>query len=216
MDGWVWAVIIAAAIVLIAAVWAAAHRRQRQRTLSRFGPEYDRALEEHGDRRAAERDLLDRARRRDEIQLRPLTSEARHRYRTEWQAIQGRFVDAPEESISAADRLLDRVMRERGYPVDDPTAFEDKAALLSVDHPQLVQDYRAARDVQQRNAQRLASTDDLRQAVLRYRSLFEALLDDVGPDGRRDHIDLDGDRRVPAEPERTTSTDRSTTRGVVR
>jgi hypothetical protein len=215
MDGWVWAVIIAAAVILvIAAAWAAARRRQRQQTLSRFGPEYDRALQEHGDRRAAERDLLDRARRRDEFQLRPLTAEARRRYREEWHGIQARFVDAPEESIGAADRLLDRVMRERGYPVDDLGAFDEKAAVVSVDHPDIVEEYRAARAVQQRNAQRLASTDELRRAVLRYRSLFEALLDD-----RPDQIDLDGDRRreTPAPtPSDRDLAQRPTTRGMSR
>jgi hypothetical protein len=186
MDGWVWAVITAAAVIVIVAVaWAAARQRQRRQTLSRFGPEYDRAVADHGDdRRAAERDLLDRARRRDEFQLRDLSPEARNRYRQQWQAIQARFVDAPEESIGSADRLLDQVMRERGYPLDVNGDFDDKAGLVSVDHPDVVQDYRAARAVQQRNAQRLASTDELRQAVLRYRALFEALLG-------ADHIDLD-------------------------
>jgi hypothetical protein len=192
MDGWVWAVIIAAVVILIvAALWAASRNRRRQRVLSGFGPEYDRALEDHGDRRAAERALLDRARRHDELELKPLPVEARVRYREEWQAIQARFVDAPEETIGAADRLLDRVMRDRGYPVDEPVTAgpgdgaqgaPDKIDLVSVDHPDLMDDYRAARAVQHRNAQRLASTDELRQAILRYRSLFDALLRDGSGD----------------------------------
>jgi hypothetical protein len=197
MDGWVWAVIIAAAVILIvAAAWAVARQRRRHQVLSRFGPEYDRAVEDHGDRRSAERDLLDRARRRDEFELRPLTAGARVRYRQEWQEIQARFVDAPEESIGAADRLLDQVMRERGYPLDANGDFGDKAALVSVDHPDVVQDYRAARAVQQRNAQRIASTDDLRQAILRYRSLFEALLEDGPADRRAERIDVDAERPI--------------------
>jgi hypothetical protein len=208
MDGWVWAVIIAAAVIVIVAVaWAVARQRQRRQTLSRFGPEYDRAVVDHGaDRRAAERDLLDRARRRDEFELRDLTPEARVRYRQEWQAIQARFVDAPEESIGSADRLLDQVMRERGYPLDVNGDFDEKAGLVSVDHPDVVQDYRAARAVQQRNAQRLASTDELRQAILRYRALFEALLG-------ADQIDLD---RNGSPAPRVADRDRSTTEEVTR
>jgi hypothetical protein len=193
MDGWVWAVIIAAAVILIvAALWAMSQNRRRTRVLSGFGPEYDRAVEHHGDRRTAERDLMDRARRHDRLELKPLPVEARVRYRQEWQGIQARFVDAPEETIGAADRLLDRVMRDRGYPVDDPAVTDagaapgdrvpDKIDLVSVDHPDLMADYREARAVQHRNAQRLASTDELRQAILRYRSLFDALLRDGSDD----------------------------------
>ena len=100
--------------------------------------------------------------------------EARVRYADEWQAIQARFVDQPQGAITEADRLLDRVMRERGYPVDD---FGTKADLLSVDHPVVLQNYRSARAVQERNAAGEATTEDPRDAMLRYRSLFDELLE---------------------------------------
>ncbi|MCU1379167.1 MAG: putative secreted protein [Acidimicrobiales bacterium] len=175
MEAWQWVLLAVVVIVIIAlGWWSWERRRQRARTLQRFGPEYDRAVEQHGDRREAEADLISRARQRDEIDLRPVTAEARGRYREEWQVIQSRFVDQPEAAITDADRLLDQVMRERGYPIDE---WESKADLVSVDHPDVVENYRAARAVQESNATRMASTDDLRRALLHYRSLFDELLE---------------------------------------
>lgn len=176
MEAWVWVVIALVLVVVTAVAWVVTRERQRVRVREQFGPEYDRAVAQHGDRRAAEKDLVERTRRRDELDIKPLTDGARARYSDEWQAIQGRFVDEPETAITEADSLLDRVMRDRGYPVDDFEDFETKAQLLSVDHPTVLGNYRAARAVQQRNATRLAGTEELREALLRYRSLFDELL----------------------------------------
>lgn len=173
METWQIVVLVIVIVVLLAALVGFVVSRKQSAMRRKFGPEYDRAVARLGDRKAAEQELRDRARRREQLQLRPLDAATRERYRTEWLAIQRDFVDRPEASISTADALLDRVMRERGYPVDD---FEEKAALVSVDHPQVVQDYRAARAVRDRNTNHLASTDELRQALLRYRSLFDELL----------------------------------------
>jgi hypothetical protein len=174
MDAWAWVLILAAVVVIAVGAWLLIEQRQRTQVREHFGPEYERAVAEHGDRRAAEKDLVERTRRRDELDVRPLSEGARVRYSERWRTVQARFVDQPESAIGEADALLDEVMRERGYPVDD---FETKAELLSVDHPVVVSNYRAARAVQERNATRLAGTEELREALLRYRSLFEELLE---------------------------------------
>lgn len=175
MEAWQWGLVALAAVIVIGlVVWSTVRARQRKRVVEHFGPEYERAVAERGDRRAAEHDLLDRTRRRDQLELRPLTPEARIRHYGEWRVIQARFVDNPGKSITDADQLLNRVMGERGYPVSD---FNEKADLVSVDHPDLVDQYRQARRVQERNSSRMASTDELREALLRYRSMFRALLD---------------------------------------
>jgi hypothetical protein len=167
-------VAVAVAVLVVVVAWLLIRQRRRAEVQERFGPEYDRAVAEHGDRRAAEKDLVDRRRRRDQLDIRPLPAGALARYSDEWRAIQARFVDQPESAITDADSLLDQLMRDRGYPVDD---FGTKAELLSVDHPTVLDNYRAARAVQERNATRLASTEELRGALLRYRSLFEELLE---------------------------------------
>lgn len=183
MEAWQIAVIIAVAVLVVAALAWFLIARKRGAMRRRFGPEYDRTVAQLGDRKAAEQELRDRTQRREQLQLRTLDGESRERYRTEWLAIQREFVDRPEASIGDADVLLDRVLRERGYPVDD---FEEKAALVSVDHPRLVEDYRAARAVRDRNTNHLANTDELRQALLRYRSLFEELLGGSAANGADD------------------------------
>ena len=177
MDWWVW-VIIAAVVVVVAVAVAVAISRQRRRAAiaSGFGPELDRTVKSHGgDRRAAVDELVERSRKRDSLDVHPLSAGARERYRDEWRALQARFVDEPARSLTEADVLLDRVMEERGYPVTD---FDEKAAVVSVDHPEVVQNYRAARELRQRNSQQMATTDELRQGILLYRSLFDELLDD--------------------------------------
>jgi len=175
MDAWVWiviAVVVAAVIVVVALV--ALQRRRRSRLQGRFGPEYDRAVE--GERRGrAERGLKDRVRRRDELEIRPLSSAARERYAAQWHELQARFVDQPEQAVGEADVLVSEVMRERGYPVDD---FEAQAELISVDHPHVVENYRTAHGTHVRQGERRASTEDLRAAVVAYRSLFDELLSD--------------------------------------
>jgi len=171
-------VILAVVVVLVAVAVVVAIARQRRRNAiaAGFGPELDRTVSSHGgDRRAAVDELVDRSRKRDALELRPLSAATRDRYRQEWRVLQARFVDEPAGSLTEADGLLDRLMEERGYPVAD---FDEKAAVVSVDHPQVVQNYRAARELRQRNSQQMATTDELRQGVLLYRSLFDELLED--------------------------------------
>ena len=169
-------VAILVVIVLLALLAFFAGRQRRSRQLQdKFGPEYDRTVEQAGDRRAAEADLLERADRRAELNIVPLEPEARDRYIEAWRSTQAQFVDEPAQATREADRLITSVMRDRGYPVDD---FEQRAADVSVDHPQVVDDYRAAHAIAARNDRSEASTEDLRQALVHYRSLFEELLED--------------------------------------
>jgi hypothetical protein len=169
-------VAILVVVILLALLAFFAGRQRRSRKLQdKFGPEYDRTVEQAGDRRAAEADLLERADRRAELNIVPLEPEARDRYIEAWRSTQAQFVDEPAQATREADRLITSVMRDRGYPVDD---FEQRAADVSVDHPQVVDDYRAAHAIAARNDRSEASTEDLRQALVHYRSLFEELLED--------------------------------------
>src|SRR5215210_7664055 len=173
-------VAILVVVILLALLAFFAGRQRRSRKLQdKFGPEYDRTVEQAGDRRAAEADLLERADRRAELNIVPLEPEARDRYIEAWRSTQAQFVDEPAQATREADRLITSVMRDRGYPVDD---FEQRAADVSVDHPQVVDDYRAAHAIAARNDRSEASTEDLRQALVHYRSLFEELLEDRHPD----------------------------------
>jgi hypothetical protein len=178
------AIIVIAVVVLVAAAFLAWQRQRSRRLQERFGPEYDRTLERSGDRRAAEAELTEREQRRRKLDVVELEPAARERYREAWQVTQGRFVDDPGGATRAADELVARVMRDRGYPVDE---FEQRAADISVDHPQVVEDYRAAHAVSLANERDLASTDDLRQAFVHYRALFTELLDS-GHDGHRQDV----------------------------
>ncbi len=175
MDTWVWVVVGVAVVLAVALVlWSFARRRRTERLRDRFGPEYDRAVEDVGQRREAESELEQREKRRDQLDIRPLQPAARDRYRESWRVTQARFVDAPGEAVKQADLLVMEVMRERGYPVDD---FERRSADISVDHPHMVGNYRAAHAISVANDNGQASTEDLRQAMVHYRSLFEELLD---------------------------------------
>jgi hypothetical protein len=174
VDAWVWILIaIAAAVVLVVVAWTALRRpRRRHRLQDRFGPEYDRAVE--GRRRGrAERDLDGRVKERDRLEIRPLTPGARERYVRDWEALQSGFVDRPEVAIDGADSLVSQVMREQGYPVE---RFDEQADLVSVDHPHVVENYRAAHDTYERHTRQETSTEELRQALVCYRSLFDELV----------------------------------------
>jgi hypothetical protein len=176
VEAWQWVLVIAVVVVALAVIaWAASRSRYRARVMQNFGPEYDRAVEQHGTRRAAEHDLMDRVKRRQHLEIRPLAEDARVRYSDEWRIVQAHFVDQPEAAFDEADRLLDQVMRDRGYPVD---SRDENVELVSVDHPNLIADYRAARAVRARSTTRMASTEELREGLLRYRSLFNDLLSD--------------------------------------
>jgi hypothetical protein len=178
MDAWVWIVIALAAVIVVALVAAAASRKRRTSHLQeRFGSEYDRTVDDAGDRRDAERELLDRERRHDELDIQPLSEAARRRYADEWQGVQARFVDDPEGAVRDADRLVQQAMGERGYPTDDD--FERRAADVSVDHPDVVENYREGHGLWRRyaDADGDGQTEDLRQAMVHFRKLFEELLE---------------------------------------
>ena len=203
MDTWVWIVIaVVAAIVVVGVLWGATRTRRTRSLQDRFGREYDRTVEQAGGRREAERELRDRERRHEELELRPLSQEAREQYVQQWQATQGRFVDDPTGAVAQADELVQRVMRDRGYPVDD---FEQRAADISVEHPDVVEKYRTANGIARASERGQASTEDLRHSVRHFRALFVELLevDDEGIDNvdeasRRDAeaSDVRDDRRV--------------------
>jgi len=173
MQPWIWVLLIIVLVAVVIAIVMASRQRRTASLRDRFGPEYDRTVESTDDRRGAESELLDRARRRDRLEIRPLPEAARARYSEQWRAIQERFIDDPAGSVGSAHTLLDQVMAERGYPTHD---FEEQADLVSVDHPRVVENYRAAYGVYQRQRDGQASTEDLRDALVRYRSLFEELL----------------------------------------
>jgi FtsZ-interacting cell division protein ZipA len=174
MQTWVWVVIaIAAAIVVLGIVWAALRTRRSQQLRTRFGPEYDRVAADAPSRRQAEAELRDREQRREQFDIRPLSAEQRERYSAKWQEIQAEFVDDPARSVARADSLIQTVMRERGYPVDD---FDTRAGDLSVDHPDVVENYRAGHGIAVAHERGKAGTEELRRAVQHYRALFEELL----------------------------------------
>ena len=180
-------VLIAILVILVVVVLLAVVLGQRRRTdrlQQQFGPEYQRTVARTGDQRAAEADLTAREQRRRELDIVALEPAARDRYVEAWRTTQGRFVDDPAGATQEADMLVAQVMRDRGYPVDD---FDQRAADVSVDHPQVAENYRAAHAIYQANEQGLASTDDLRQAFVHYRSLFAQLLDVEGDDREEAH-----------------------------
>ena len=196
MATWVWIVIaVAAALVILAIVWAATNRRRTRSLQGRFGREYDRTVENAGGRREGERELSEREKRHRELNLRPLAPRARDRYLDQWEATQNRFVDDPSGAVSEADELVQRVMRDRGYPVDD---FEQRAADISVEHPELVEKYRTAHGIARANVRGEASTEDLRHSVRHYRALFLVLLG--GGDTEVENIDDVSSRDGDSEP----------------
>ena len=169
-------VIVVAAILVVVAV---ANRRRRLR--ERFGPEYDRAITEHGSRREAEADLTERERHVRELDIRPLSPAARSQYMSEWTAVQEQFVDAPQAAVTGAQTLVSAVMEDRGYPTQP---YDQTLADLSVEHASTLDHFRAAHDISQNAAAGAASTEDLRQAMIHYRALFAELLGE--PDARLD------------------------------
>jgi FtsZ-interacting cell division protein ZipA len=170
-------VIVIAAIAIAAAV-IISRRRRSQHLRSHFGPEYDRTVQMQGNPAKAEAVLLEREQRVKKFSLRPLPPADRERYAAEWAAVQRRFVDDPSTAVAQADRLVTTVMAARGYPMTDA---EQREADISVTHPNLVQNYRAARELTQRHAAGQSSTEDLRKAMVYFRSLFDELLEVTQP-----------------------------------
>jgi len=166
-------VIVIAAIAIAAAfiIW---RRRRSEHLRSHFGPEYDRTLKMQGNPTKAEAVLLEREQRVKKFSLRPLPPADRERYASEWATVQRTFVDDPSTAVTQADRLVSTVMAARGYPMTDA---EQRTADLSVTYPNLVQNYRSARELTQRHAAGQSSTEDLRKAMVYFRSLLDELLE---------------------------------------
>jgi hypothetical protein len=171
-------IIIAVVALLVVAggvvAFAMQQNKKRRELREGFGPEYHETLSRTGDRSAAEKELKERQKRVSSFDLKPLSRDDATRFSSQWQETQARFVDDPKAAIGDADRLVQEVMQARGYPTSD---FDQRAADVSVDHPQMVQNYRQAHTIAEANERGDASTEDLRQAVVHYRSLFDDLLE---------------------------------------
>jgi hypothetical protein len=168
-------VLLAVIVVLLVVIALLVARQQRSRRLKdNFGPEYNRVVAERGDRRSAERELVDRRRRLDKFEIRPLEPAARGRYLERWKGAQRLFVDEPTAAVGEAHVLVQQVMHDRGYPVDDD--FEQRAADISVEHPDVVENYRAANSISIRAQNGRATTEQLRQSMVHFRALFDDLL----------------------------------------
>jgi hypothetical protein len=163
------------AVVLIGAiVWITMNRMRSQKLRQRFGPEYERTIREEGNVRKAEAALEARARRVAKLDIRPLNPADAERFDGAWRSVQARFVDDPRGAVTEADRLVGELMAARGYPVGE---FEQRVADVSVDHPDVVVNYRAAREIALLHSEGKANTEDLRQAMVHYRALFRDLLE---------------------------------------
>ncbi|MGH3094903.1 MAG: hypothetical protein ACRDMV_02750 [Streptosporangiales bacterium] len=173
---WLW-VIVAAVVILVVGIilYATSRVHANRRTAmlrEHFGAEYDRVVAEHG-RPRGEAELRERLRRRREVTVRNLDAAERDRFGSAWESAQSAFVDKPVQGLREADLLVMQVMRERGYPVEH---FEERADLISVDHPDLVEHFRSAHAAAVANEQEPVETEDLRQAMVDYRYLFDELL----------------------------------------
>ena len=190
MPAWSWIVIAAAVVIVVAMaviVARSVNRRKRsERLKNHFGPEYERAVGEAGDQRAGEKELVARERKRQKLDIVALAPEAHAKYAEHWRTVQTAFVDNPSRAVGDADRLVTQVMRERGYPVDD---FDQRAADISVDHPNVVEHYRAAHILHMAQEQGDIGTEAQREAFVHYRALFEKLL----------ATDLETDKDTPKE-----------------
>jgi FtsZ-interacting cell division protein ZipA len=167
-------VLIVAIVAIAIAGWALLQREKTLKLKRRFGPEYDRVIDQEKNARRAETVLGERQKRVDRYSIRVLSPEERECFASKWRALQEHFVDNPHDAVAQADALVTDAMRTRGYPMTD---FEQRAADLSVDHPTVVQDYRGAHEIAVRDTQGSATTEDLRKAMQYYRTLFEHVLD---------------------------------------
>ncbi len=196
-----WIVLLVVAVVVIGAIaWWAGQRRRTDRLQERFGPEYERTVDAAGDKGRAEQELESRQERVDAFEIRALEPADRDRIRERWQVVQAHFVDDPASAVGEADDLIGEVMRARGYPVGD---FEQRAADISVNHPEVVDHYRTAHRIAIRERRGEADTESLRQAMVHYRALFSDLLDtgettthgDATADDRREPVEAEGRHR---------------------
>jgi len=164
-------VLLIGVVGIIAVIFLKGRKTERLRT--RFGPEYARAVQESGGRRQGEAGLQDREKRVEGFAIRPLVPSDRELYIASWRKVQAEFVDDPKTSVTQADKLLGDVMSTRGYLVGE---FDQRSADISVNHPLVVEHYRAAHEISVRHARGEASTEDLRQAMIHYRTLFDELV----------------------------------------
>jgi hypothetical protein len=172
--------VIAIALGFVVTLW-----RRSRRLREQFGPEYKHAVRQYGDVRKAETELAAREKRVRGLEIRSLTQEERSNFAEVWKTTQARFVDEPSKAVGEADGLIKEVMQTRGYPVGD---FDQRAADISVDHPNVVTNYRAGREIAARNKSGEATTEDLRQAMVHYRSLFEELMEVEEPATRKEAV----------------------------
>lgn len=171
------AIVIAAVVVIALVITAAIVVKRRRRLRDRFGPEYERAVDDSGGRLAADRELSAREKRHDELDIKPLPNSVRDRYAQDWKSVQGEFVDRPEDAVQDADVLVTSLMRERGYPTE---GMGQRLRDLSVEHGKTLDHYRAAHEVNQLSMNHEATTEQLRGAMIHYRALFAELLSDGG------------------------------------
>lgn len=164
-------------LAIAAAVWFYMQNQQTNRLRSKFGPEYNRAVRSEGDAKHAEEVLHERQKRVEKLNIKALSASEREDFAQAWEQEQARFVDEPSTAVDNADRLVQRVMKARGYPVSD---FEQRLADVSVDHPVVVENYRVAHDIAARGQNKQVSTEELREAMIHYRALFADLLNDGG------------------------------------
>jgi hypothetical protein len=170
-------IMLAGVVVLVIAVLAWLYVQKRRSTTAglrqKFGPEYERAVQKHGSERKAEAKLANRQDRVEKLNIRDLDPVERERFSTQWESVQSRFVDSPRGAVAEADDLVSSLMKTRGYPVSD---FDQRADDISVDHPRVVENYRSAHHIALQVGTNGASTEDLRTAMIHYRSLFEELV----------------------------------------
>ncbi|MFI9201142.1 hypothetical protein [Streptomyces sp. NPDC053048] len=166
--------LVAVAIALAAGTYLVTRRR---RLRERFGPEYERTVEKSDSRLAAEREMREREKRHDELDIKPLDAGARDRYSREWSGVQGEFVDRPEDAVQDADLLVTSLMHDRGYPTE---GFEQRLKDLSVEHGRTLEHYRSAHEINKLSMRHEATTEQLRGAMVHYRALFDELLSDGG------------------------------------
>jgi hypothetical protein len=171
-----WTAIVAVVVVALIAIaaWLSYRRQQSKRLQDRFGPEYGKAIDDFGSQMKGESELKARERRVEHLGIAPLAPADAARFSEAWKSLQGRFVDNPQGVVVQADQVVRELMLKRGYPMAD---FEHRAADISVDHPSVVQNYRAAQTIAVRGARGEASTEELRNAVVHYRVLFDELLE---------------------------------------
>ncbi len=173
-------VLILGLIVVLAIAWMYFRQKRSKDLRTHFGPEYDRLIEAKGSRGRVEAELDQREKRVKRFSIRPLPRDVSARYVQKWNEQQARFVDEPKAAVVEADHLVEEVMKERGYPIGE---FEQQAADVSVDHPRVVENYRAAHAIALRDQRGQATTEDLRAAMICYRDLFRELLEDPAPLG---------------------------------